>query len=129
MTSPRVLEKTVQAQILHLLRSVGAKVWVTGVPRRRGDFQGAMRTPGLPDLLAFVPPPKPTDPFIGWTLLCVEVKARGGRLREEQADFASCCLNADVAHIVGGLAEVIAWLLRRGLVRDEQLPHYRQESA
>ena len=53
-----------------------------------------------------------------------------GRLSAEQAEYRDLCLDASVAHIVGGLDDVLAWLMREGYVRSGQLPHYhvRQES-
>jgi hypothetical protein len=59
-------------------------------------------------------------------VLCVEVKASGGRLRPEQVAFRQACGEADVAHLVGGLDAVIAWLVDRGYIRAESVPHYRQ---
>jgi hypothetical protein len=49
MKSPRIPEKVIQQQIVTLLRSIGAQVWVLGTRRKRGDYQGTMQTPGLPD--------------------------------------------------------------------------------
>ena len=111
---------------MNTLRLVGAKVYVSGTTRRKGDHPGTMQTPGIPDLEAFLPARN------GWPrrLLKVEVKAPGGRLSAEQAEYRDLCLDASVAHIVGGLDDVLAWLMREGYVRSGQLPHYhvRQES-
>lgn len=120
---PRVPEKTEQAHIVQLLRSVGARVWVLGTRRRRGDYPGTMQTPGVPDLVAFVlvrDRPKPRR------LLWVEVKAEGGYLRPEQAEFASLCDAAGVAHVVGGLDAVLARLVSWGVVRADGIAHYRR---
>jgi hypothetical protein len=118
---PRVREKTVQAQIVQLLRSVGARVWITGTTRPRGEYQGTCMTPGLPDLIVFVP-----LKVLPAELLFVEVKAKGGRLRPGQLEFEIACRHAGVEHLVGDLDVVIAWLTERGLVRAEGVAHYRR---
>lgn len=117
-------EKHEQAQIVRLLRTLSAHLWVTGVPRRRGDFQGAMRTPGLPDVFAFVPVRQRCVQT--WHFVAIEVKAHGGRLRPEQATFQACCRLAGVAHVVGGLDAVMAWLVSIGALRADGVPHYRR---
>jgi len=97
---PRVPERTVQAQIVHLLRWHGYYVCTYGTTRPRGDHPGTCQTPGVADLEAF-----------GYgRLLKVEVKARGGRLSPAQAKYRAECQLANVAHVVGGLDEVVAWL-------------------
>lgn len=118
----RVPEKTEQAHIVQLLRSVGAAVYVLGTHRRRGDYQGTCQTPGLPDLMAFVPSGSTVPP----RLLFVECKAAGGRLRVEQIDFQEHCHIAEVEHVVGDLDAVIAWLVERGVVKAQLFPSYRQ---
>jgi hypothetical protein len=108
-------EKTEQEGVKQLLRSVGGEVWVLGTRRRAGDHQGTMQTPGVPDLLAFVPPPRRRgEPQDGLTHVWIEVKSEGGRLRPEQEHFRENCLAARVAHIVGGFDDVLAWLVNRG---------------
>lgn len=118
---PRPRERSVQQQIVHTLRVLGATVYVSGTTRRKGDFQGTMQTPGIPDLEAFLPGRGPHPPC----LLKIEVKAVGGRLRPEQAQYREHCLRAGVAHVVGGLDDVLAWLIREGYIREDQVPHYR----
>ena len=49
------LEKEIQADIVKLLETVGAAVYKIGTTRKKGDHQGTMQTPGIPDLVAFVP--------------------------------------------------------------------------
>lgn len=128
---PRVSEKTEQAHIVQLLRSLGGKVYVLGTRRRSADYQGTCQTSGLPDLEAFLPPspglcrhahPSPH----GWLLVKIEVKAVDGRLRPEQATYREVCEWARVAHIVGDLDAVIAWLCAHGYVKAEQFSHERQ---
>lgn len=143
----RVLEKTEQAHIQQLLTSIGGMVYVLGTRRSRGkpcpkcqtfvpEDQGTRQTAGVADLIAFLPP-RPTDPRnllpefrTGRpVLLFVECKADGGRLSPEQRVFRNHCLDAEVAHVVGGLNAVIAWLIPRHYVKAEQFPHYRQPAA
>ena len=112
----RVPERVVQQQIVHLLRSLGAQVWVLGTTRRRGDYHGTMQTPGICDVVAFVPRAG---------LLMVECKAKGGRLRPEQSHFRACCREHGVAHVVGGVDEVVAWLVGQGILRADAVAHYR----
>lgn len=122
MTAPRVrrppvLEKIVQQQCVALLRSLGGKVWVLGTRRAAGDHQGTRQTPGFPDVVA----------FLRGTCVFLEVKAVGGRLRPEQAEFraaAETC-GAPVFHIVGGVDDLFAWLVAQGIVKPENVPHQR----
>jgi len=120
----RVPEKAVQAQIVRLLRTVGAQVYVIGTRRRRGDHPGTMQTPGLPDLYAFVQAQTMSGGRI-WVPLWIECKGTGGRIRPEQAQFAQSCLDANHAYVVGGLDAVIAQLVDWGVVRTHQVPAYR----
>jgi hypothetical protein len=103
---PRIPERTVQADIVRLLRTLGFAVWVTGTVRPRGDHPGTCMTPGLADILAFG----------RGRLLCVEVKARGGQLRPSQVAFRDECQAAGVAHVAGGVDDVVDWLIRSGVV-------------
>ena len=113
MRLPRVPEKAVQAQVVQLLRQLGFRVWTLGTVRRAGDHPGTMQSPGLPDLLAFG----------RGHLLCVEVKARGGQLRPSQAAFrAECLAGPAVAHVVGGVDDVVTWLAGIGLFGRPVLP-------
>lgn len=128
MRRERVPEKAEQAHIVQLLRSIGAAVYAIGTHRRRGDYQGTMQSPGIPDLMAFLPAWDRARPSRR-IFLFIECKARGGRLRAEQQVFRDQCLDADVCHIVGGLDDVIAWLTERGYVNANQFPHYRQPNA
>lgn len=125
--SPRVPEKVVQANVVRLLRSIGANVWVLGTHRRRGDFQGTMQTPGIGDVFAILPtaPHSPAGPSVP---LWVECKADGGRLSPDQIRFRDCCRSASLGHVVGGLDEVIRFLVSGGWLKSNNLPHYRQVS-
>ena len=120
--APRVSEKAIQAQGVRLLRTIGAAVYVLGTVRRKGDHPGTMQTPGLPDVLFFVP----HWADVGRLLIVFwEAKAQGGRLSLEQATFRDNCSDAQIAHVTGDLDALIAWLAARGYVREGQVPHYR----
>ena len=119
--SRRQPERYAQGAIVQLLRTVGCQVWTLGTTRRRGDHPGTMQSPGLPDLLAFLPR--------GMGLLVVEVKSPKGRLRPEQEVFRSaalaCAAPWQVHHVVGGLDAVIGYLMSLGLLQAQDVAHYR----
>lgn len=120
-------ERAIQQQIVQTLRQVGGWVWELGTTRSTRDFHmGTRQTPGLPDVIAFLP--VKGDPH-RCVQLIVECKAPGGRLRHEQAVFQLCCQQAQVAHVVGDLDAVLAWLIAHGYVKSEQVPHYRRPAA
>jgi hypothetical protein len=114
-------ERLEQRAIVQLLCALGCPVWTLGTHRRRGDYHGTMQSPGLPDLLAFLP--------LDTGLLCIEVKAKGGRLRPEQEVFRNACLACEspwqVHHVVGGLDTVIGYLMSLGLLKAQDVAHYR----
>jgi hypothetical protein len=122
----RIPEKVVQAQIVAALRSIGALVYVLGHPSPNDGrkFRGTGQTPGVPDLLVFVRAPKLNKVVQLW----VEVKAEGGRLSEAQLGFQAQCTIANIEHIVGGLKEVYAWLLRVGAINAGAIAHYREQA-
>lgn len=125
----RAPERVEQQHIVQLLRSLGAKVWTLGTVRRTGDYQGTMQSPGLPDVIAFLKAPPTTPNAAPRRLLVVEVKAAGGRLRPEQAEFRAMCVASGTASVVGGLDAVIAWLIAEGHLTTQQVPHYRTSAA
>jgi hypothetical protein len=118
------LEKNVQAQIVRLLRSVGAKVYVIGRPPRRDSVhKGTGQTPGICDLEIWLPT------ALGHReLVKVEVKRPGGDPRKkrspEQVEYAEYCRLAGVTYVCGGVDEVLQLLQARGLVRE--VPEYRR---
>lgn len=151
-------EKHEQQHIVDLLRSIGSDVYVLGTRRRAGskcpncgtfvaEHQGTRQSPGVPDVIAFVPVPTGTRRDKRPVLLFVETKATGGRLRPEQRAFRASCLETVAAvhtldaaflevlaahppvravyHVVGGQSDVIAWLLSVGACRESQFAHYR----
>jgi hypothetical protein len=130
-TRPRALkhpERHEQKAIVGLLSSLGGRVWVLGTTRKKGDHQGTMQTPGMVDCIAFLKRPGDSarEPFApARVLLMIECKAKGGRLRPEQAMFREMCLEAEVHHVVGGVDAVIAWLVQYGFIKADSVPHYR----
>ena len=104
-------ERAEQRAILDVLKLVGAEWWVLGTTRKRGDYQGTCQTPGLGDIVAFVPRVNAR----AWSeQVWIEAKAPGGRLSPAQKRFKAACERADIAHIVGGIDVVLAWLRARG---------------
>lgn len=53
------------------------------------------------------------------------MKAETGRPSDEQKRFATLCETAEVAHLIGGVNVVIAFLLERGYLKPDQVAHYR----
>ena len=121
-------ERSEQQHIIKLLRTLGSAVYVLGTVRRKGDYMGTRQSPGLPDLFAFIPY-EHGEKRRGAHLLAIEVKAPRGRMSPEQIEFQRQCQLADVHHIVGGLNEVIAWLIQTGRLMAEQVPYYRRPPA
>lgn len=115
-------ERIIQAQVVHLLRSLGGVVYSLGVTRRKGDYQGTMQTPGLPDVIAFL------DQGGGMMqLVIIELKAPGNTMTAPQRQFCALCEAAGVAHIVGGLDDVIAWLIENDYMKDRYTGVRRSE--
>jgi hypothetical protein len=117
-------ERVEQRQIVNLLRSLGATVYVLGTTRRQGDHMGTMQTPGIPDLWAFLPARSGVSTL--YLCLWVEVKAPGGRLRPEQRAFRDQCTARGVPHVVGGVDAVIAWLIDAGYLLPQNVAHYHR---
>jgi hypothetical protein len=124
MAKARLPEKLVQSQIVNLLRSIGAAVYTLGTTRRRGDYAGTCQTAGIGDIFCLMPKPKEGDGRACG--LWVEVKAAGGRLRPEQDEFRKQCIAAGIPHVVGGVDELIAWLIAGGWLKRESVAHYRE---
>lgn len=125
-------EKIEQAHTVQLLRSLGANVYVLGTRRRKGEHQGTMQTPGLSDLIAFVPLTAAAATTFNYTrgqaraLLFIECKAKGGRLSAEQEAFRIMCLAAGAEHVVGNLDAVIAWCIAHEYLKADNVAHYRR---
>lgn len=126
-------EAAEQEKALRLLRSLGARVWVAGTTRPRGDYQGTCQTPGLPDLpFVFLPQRIRDDARFGdqtrtYTLLVVEMKsptAARGKTRGrslEQVEFATLCELANVHYFCGDCDGLIGWLISHGFLRADQV--------
>jgi hypothetical protein len=122
----RRLEKHEQADGVRLLQSLGARVYVSGTARRAGDYQGTNQTPGIPDVEAFLPPPRVRPGGLARQVLKWECKRPGGKLSAAQRDYADLCRAAAVAHVSGDLNALIGWLVSAGYLRADQLPYSRQ---
>lgn len=120
------LEKHEQADGVQLLRTLGAAVYVLGTVRAKGDHPGTRQTPGLPDVMAFLPP---RGLMYGAEFLCWEVKRAGGRLRPEQVEFQAHCRAAGVAHVVGDLTALMVWLVEHRYLRRESLSYERYSAV
>ena len=127
----RVAEKTEQAHIVSTLRMIAGHdaVFTLGTVRKRGDHPGTMQSPGLPDVVAFLPSRRPPGETPRRVLLCVECKADGGRLSPQQVVFRNLCHDAEIAHVVGTFNAVIQWLCERGYAKPESFSHERQPQA
>lgn len=131
----RPLEKDVQASILRLLLTIGAKPVTLGRPGLRRRLcptcktpvhmdPGTRQTPGVPDLQAFLPERDGRRQFV-----VIEVKRPGEKLRKEQEDYRDLCAAAGIVHIWGDLDAVIAWLLEHEYLKPSQVPYYRLPKA
>lgn len=125
---PVRLEKHEQADGVRLLRSLGATVYVLGTVRPRGDRPSTMQTPGLADVEAFLPRPRlGAGQFNPARLVKWEVKrSAGGKVRPEQIEYRQHCIDAGVDHVIGDLNALMAWLVGKGYLAADQLPHDRQ---
>ena len=103
---------------MKLLISVGGKVYVVGTTRKKGDYQGTMQTPGIPDLEVFLPKRARVGNLRTCRVWKIEVKTGQARLTNAQRDYAELCLKAGIAHIVGDLDTVIAWLKAEGYLKS-----------
>ena len=124
---PRQPERAEQEAVKRLLLTIGAKFWVAGTVRKKGDHPGTMQTPGLADMpLVFLPIKNSVR-----QLVVIEVKSpkaaktKSGGLRPEQRELQVCCWEAGVPYIHGDLDAVIAWLVEHEYVKASQFPHYR----
>jgi hypothetical protein len=125
--------KAEQRAVAALYRTVGGDVYELGTTRSRGGRcvrcaafvpnrdMTTRQTPGLPDLLVFLPP-RGAEPAVQvWH----EAKAGSGRLSPAQQKFRSWCQAAHVEHVTGGVDAAIAYLVDHGRLRADQVPHYR----
>lgn len=116
-------ERTEQGSIKNLLEQIGGVVKTLGTVRATccatcgspNSDPTTRQSPGLADLVAYLPPPR-RCPTRGWTQIWIECKGRGGTLSIEQVAFRELNLRAGVAHVVGGVDEVIEYLTAGGWV-------------
>ncbi len=123
------LEKDIQAQIVQLLEGplIGAKVYKLGTVRKRSDYQGTMQTPGIADLEVFLPAKlHPSGRLRPLRMLKIEVKSQKGRMSPVQQVYRQYCLKSDTAHIVGGVDEVIRWLILHRYMNSDQVSAERK---
>lgn len=99
MSALAVSEKTIQQACKQLLRLRGIAFYDLSQPR------ATKQTPGLADLLAFVP--RGRRPALVW----IEVKSQHGRLSDDQRTFARLCEESLVLYWVIRSAAELAELL------------------
>jgi hypothetical protein len=113
------LEKVEQANILELLKTIGASWYEIGRPRARvcwyckkpSKDMGMRQTPGIPDLWVFLPVKKNQAELWRPTFLWIEAKrAKGGRLSDEQRTFRDDCQQRGIPHVDGSYDRVVEWL-------------------
>lgn len=140
LTGGRVLEKTEQAQIVQLARKIGCTVIVLGVVRRGsacpkcGEWvaghRGTQQTAGVADIEIWLPERgsvvRGQRELVKW-----ETKSATGSLSPEQRDYRDLCIAGCVTWGSGTFNDFIAFLMARGLVKADSVPHYRlpQETA
>jgi len=130
---PVKLEKHEQDGGVKLLRSIGAVVYEIGTRRRKGkpcpkcrafvpnDDFGTHQTPGIPDVLAFLPARDNVREVLWWEAK----REKGSHFRKEQKEFREFVLMTSTWHCVGALDELLAWLLEHRYLAISQIPHYR----
>jgi len=102
VSTPKRPEALEQSRIVKLLKSLGFRVWPTSQVRQ------SRVAPGLPDLFATHRSRK--------IFVSIEVKALGGRISDEQLDWADDCRAAKVPAIIGTYTDVCEWLTHRGII-------------
>lgn len=131
------LEKFQQHDGCKLLSSLGAAVYTIGTRRSKGkpcpkcktfvpEDQGTRQTPGIFDVLAFLPARNGKPVVALWW----DAKhADGGRVSPEQKEFAELCRLASQAHCIGPYDVLFAWLMEHEYLRADRVPHYRLPKA
>jgi hypothetical protein len=104
------LEKAEQADVLRVLQALGAQVWLTGTRRPHGESHSTRMTPGLPDLLVFLPA-RGGAPA---RFVTMELKRTGGSMSVEQQRFKGCCDATGIAHVCGDASTIVDWLETAG---------------
>lgn len=131
----KLLERDVQRQVMHLLALAGCETFSTS-QGFRADPGGTRMTPGLADLLVFLPEHlylgrTPFTVLIGF----IEVKteeglkdhqrrlARRERRAVAQDRFGQLCRARGIPYAIGGVEATWAFLASVGLAERERAPH------
>lgn len=123
----RRLEKDEQSLSVQVLESIGATVYALGTRRPRGrtcptcgtfvaEHQGTCQTPGIADLVVFLPAPRGAAGGAR-PILFVEQKAAGGRFSPRQQEFRALAEASPAAYVAGTVDDVIRFLEARGYLR------------
>jgi len=97
-TGLAVTEKDIYEQCVSLLEQTGCAVY------RLSQARASKQTPGLPDLIAFTP---------RHTMLLIETKRPGGRLRDAQRKFAERVLGTmgcPVYLVINDPRSLVEWI-------------------
>ena len=123
----RRLEKDEQSLSVQVLQSIGAVVYQLGTRRPRGrncpkcgtfvaEHQGTCQTPGIADLVVFLPAPRGAAGAVR-PILFVEQKAIDGRFSPRQEEFRTLAEASPAAYVAGTVDDVVAFLEARGYLR------------
>jgi hypothetical protein len=125
-------EKDVQRDVIQLLVAVGCRysakhetdIYVLGTRRPRslpGLGHHTFQTPGISDLWVFLPAPRCPRPgmLLAPRAVWIEVKAEDGRPSDAQIRFQQQCCDRGIAHVTGGVAEVQAFLIQHGFLKEQ----------
>lgn len=134
---PRHPERDEQETVKRLLRSLGAKFWVAGTTRKKGDHPGTMQTPGLADIpFVFLPRRHGhgeeliRTKFALYDLVVIEMKSpeaarsKNGGLSEEQLELQHYCELAGITYIHGDAKAITQWLIGNRYLRADAVAHY-----
>ncbi len=132
------LEKVEQSHIVQAAQAVGAVVVVIGTVRRGSKcpscgawvqgHMGTQQTLGLADLEIYLPVRSTiarSRELVKWETK----RTKGGRFSPEQIAYSDYCRAAGVTYGAGDLNAFLALLADRGLVKVENIPHYRRQET
>ena len=128
--APTTDEKHEQANGIRLIEAVGGKAYVLGTRRAMAcgvcgapsTDPSTRQTPGIGDVLGFIPPSPRAASRALWTAVWIEFKGMGGGLSPEQVEFRNFCRAAGLPHVVGGLDAVMVFLEAQGWIRPAGIP-------
>jgi len=136
----RVSEAVEQRHVIDTCVSIGGRVWVLGTKRGTVkcqhcgrptlEHQGTKQTPGVSDLICFVPDRRGLSLPGGTPKLFehayVEMKALDGTQSDPQKDFETMCLASGVRYtLCRGLNGFLALCIELGAIKPDNVPHYR----